>query len=410
MILIPILIYLAMIVAKSQRGLFACFLVIVATKSIIDAFWDYRFGPLTVMSVQGALIPILFYSILFKKNIIPKVWIKTAKIYLVALSLGVVWAIAVRPVPSFEIIVLNLNNYLGFFLIPLLVNDKKRLKQFLLAVMICGIFPIAVSFFQLQTGILFRERTTVGLVRYVGFYHDGFPVRFYGLTTILAILIYQAVFTIKNPYFKVFLIALAGGASLSIYLAFSKAAVGIVVFWFILILFFSQAKIKQTISILIGLSIVLLVFGDVVFDNIEQLFSKETGYQSGEVKDARYTLAGRGYIWQEYWDQWLNHQSVFFQWFGDGIDRAVHNEFFRILVINGIIGVILLIMFFIRMIKHVFQINKNIRVFGMMLFGMYFFDCIGLVPGSYYYYNIIVWGIFGTLLLSPQLFIKSKTL
>ena len=94
MILIPILIYLAMIVAKSQRGLFACFLVIVATKSIIDAFWDYRFGPLTVMSVQGALIPILFYSILFKKNIIPKVWIKTAKIYLVALSLGVVWAIA----------------------------------------------------------------------------------------------------------------------------------------------------------------------------------------------------------------------------------------------------------------------------------------------------------------------------
>ncbi|WP_323786913.1 hypothetical protein [Psychroserpens sp.] len=399
-----------MIVAKSQRGLFACFLVIVATKSIIDAFWDYRFGPLTVMSVQGALIPILFYSILFKKNIIPKVWIKTAKIYLVALSLGVVWAIAVRPVPSFEIIVLNLNNYLGFFLIPLLVNDKKRLKQFLLAVMICGIFPIAVSFFQLQTGILFRERTTVGLVRYVGFYHDGFPVRFYGLTTILAILIYQAVFTIKNPYFKVFLIALAGGASLSIYLAFSKAAVGIVVFWFILILFFSQAKIKQTISILIGLSIVLLVFGDVVFDNIEQLFSKETGYQSGEVKDARYTLAGRGYIWQEYWDQWLNHQSVFFQWFGDGIDRAVHNEFFRILVINGIIGVILLIMFFIRMIKHVFQINKNIRVFGMMLFGMYFFDCIGLVPGSYYYYNIIVWGIFGTLLLSPQLFIKSKTL
>jgi O-antigen ligase len=99
---------------------------------------------------------------------------------------------------------------------------------------------------------------------------------------------------------------------------------------------------------------------------------------------------------------------VFFQWFGDGIDRAVHNEFFRILVINGIIGLVLLIVFIFRMISHVFQINKNIRVFGMMLFGMYFFDCIGLVPGSYYYYNILVWGIFGTLLLRPYLFIKEK--
>jgi hypothetical protein len=407
MILIPVFIFLAMIIAKTQRGLFACFLVLVATKSIVDAFWDYRFGPLTIMSIQGALVPVLFFSVFAKRKIFPQSWLKTANIYLIALTLGVVWAIAVNPVPSAEIIVLSINNFLGFFLIPILVNDKKRLKMFLLAIMICGIFPMLVSLFQLQTGIVFRKRVTAGLIRYVGFYHDGFPVRFYGLMTILSILIYQSIFKINGPYFKLFLVGLAGGASLSVYLAFSKAAVGIVVLWTLLILIFSKAKISQTISIFIGFSVLLLVFGDVVFDNIEQLFSKETGYQSGEVKDARYTLAGRGYIWEEHWDQWLNHQSVFFQWFGDGIDRAVHNEFFRILVINGIIG-LLLIVFIFRMISHVFQINKNIRVFGMMLFGMYFFDCIGLVPGSYYYYNILVWGIFGTLLLRPYLFIKEK--
>jgi hypothetical protein len=44
----------------------------------------------------------------------------------------------------------------------------------------------------------------------------------------------------------------------------------------------------------------------------------------------------------------------------------------------------------------------------MMLLGMYLVDCIGLVPGIYYYYNILVWGIFGILLMKPQLFIKQK--
>ncbi|WP_040247646.1 O-antigen ligase family protein [Psychroserpens mesophilus] len=408
MILIPFLIFLAMILARTQKGMFACLLIMVATKSIIDAYWDYRFGPLTIMSIQGALTPVLFYKIFYSRKMFPSIWLSTAKIHFAALTLGVVWALASNPVPSAEIVALNLNIFLAFFLIPLLVTDKARLKQLLIAVMICGIFPMAVSLFQLQTGVIFRERTTVGLSRYVGFYHDGFPVRFYGLMSIFAVLVYQSVFKTNNPYFKAFLIALAGGASISVYLAFSKAAVGIVVLWVILILFFSKTKLKQAVPILIGFSILMLAFGNVVFDNIEQLFSKETGYQTGEVKDARYTLAGRGYIWEHYWDQWLNHQSMFFQWFGDGINRPVHNEFFRVLVINGIIGLVLLIFFIFRMLKHIFQINSHIRVFGMMLFGMYFFDCIGLVPGSYYYYNILVWGFFGLLLLRPHLFMKQQ--
>ena len=33
----------------------------------------------------------------------------------------------------------------------------------------------------------------------------------------------------------------------------------------------------------------------------KQLFSKEIGYNEGEITDVRYTLAGRGYIWEEYW-------------------------------------------------------------------------------------------------------------
>jgi len=408
MIIVPILILLAMVIAKFQKGNFASFLVLVATKSIMDAFWETKFGPLSIMSVQGILIPLLFYEIIFKKNIIPKPWLRTARLYIVALSLGLIWAFTVKPVGTIEVIVLNINIYLGFILIPLLITNQQRLKQLLLAIMLCGVFPIAVSIFQLQTGVIFQERATAGLSRYVGFYHDAFPVRFYGLLTLLSILIYQYVFNIKGIFFKCFLLTLTGGAFLSIYAVFSKAGVGVLGLWVVLLLLFSKTKIKQGFSILIGLSVIFLVFGDAVSSNIEQLFSKEIGYQSGQVTDVRYTLAGRGYIWDNYWQFWTNKQSVFFQWVGDGLIRPAHNEFLRVLLANGIIGVLFLVTFIFSMIRKSFKIHKTIKVFGLMVLGMFLVDCIGLSPGMYYYYNILVWGIFGTLLMKPQLFIKQK--
>ena len=408
MILIPILIFLAMIIAKSQKGIFASFLVLVATKSIIDAFWQIKFGPLSIMAIQGVLIPVLYFRLLADVKYIPKVWIRTARIYVIALAFGIVWAIMVEPIIFIENAILSINIYLGFILIPLLIQDQKQLKQLLFAIMICGIFPILVSVFQLQTGIIFHERETVGLTRYVGFYHDAFPTRFYGLMTLMAILIYQAVFNVKDVFLKSFMMILAGGAFVSIYAVFSKAAMGILGVWIVSLLLFSKSKVKQTFSVVIGISVILIVFGDAVSSNIEQLFSKEVGYQTGEVKDARYTLAGRGYIWQEHWNFWADEQSFFFQWFGDGLNRPVHNEFLRVLMLNGIIGVLFLVVFIAKSISNVFRVHKNIRVFAIMLLSMYMVDSIGLVPGKYYYYNILVWGIFGILLLRPHLFIKQQ--
>ncbi|MFK7782572.1 O-antigen ligase family protein [Psychroserpens sp.] len=408
MILIPFIIFLALIITKIQKGLFACLLVVVATKSIIDAFWDYQFGPLSVMSIQGVLITVLFYTVLLKKKQIPQIWMRTANIYILALSFGIIWAVITKPMNFVENTILSVNIYLGFILIPLLVNSQKRLKQLLLAIMICGLFPILVSIYQLKTGVVFRERETVGLIRYVGFYHDAFPVRFYGLMSLFSVLIYQVIFKTKDVFLNGFMLLIAGGAFLSIYAAYSKAAIAILGLWIMFLLLFSESKVKQSFSILVGLLLLFIVFGDAVSSNIEQLFSKEVGYQTGEVKDAKYTLAGRGYIWEDYWKFWLNEQTFFHQWFGDGLDRAAHNEFLRILLVNGIVGVILLAIFMIRSISNVFKVYKNIRVFAFMLFSMYLVDCIGLVPGKYYYYNILVWGIFGILLLRPQLFIKQQ--
>ena len=406
MILIALLILLTIVLVRLQKGIFAALIIIVATKSLIDAFWEFKVGPLSILSLQGVMIPALFFDVLRKRKIFPKSWLRVANIYLLAMAFGLVWGFIEKPFDFIEHIFLSVNAYLGFFLIPMVITDQTRLKKLLLAIMICGIFPILVSVYQFQTGVIFQERETVGLIRYVGFYHDAFPVRFYGLMTLMAVLIHTTVFKKNSLFLKIFMVLISMGAFFSIYLVFSKAAVGIIGLWIVLLLLFSKSKVSQGFSLVIGMSVIFLVFGDTFYDSLEQLFSKEIGYDSGEVKDARYTLAGRGYIWEGAWEFWTTRQTVFFQWMGDGLVRPVHNEFLRVLLANGIIGLILLVTFVFSMLKKVFKVNKNVRVFALMFFGMYIIDCIGLVPGVYYYYNIVVWGFIGLLLLRNDLFIK----
>lgn len=402
MILLPILILLVIVLVKSQKGMFAAFLVIVATKSIMDAFWNIRIGPLSFSSVGGILVPFLFYPILFEKKKFPKSWKLNATFLTLALSMSLIFALPVKPFVTIENTLLFFNIYMGFFLIPGLVTDRRKLQQLLVAIIVAGIFPIAVSVFQFQTGIIFYERETVGLTRHVGFYHDAFPVRFYGLMTIIATLMYFQFFK-PSGIKKYALYILVFSAFFSVYLVFSKAGVGIIGLWIALIMLFSKSKVKQSIAVVIALAVMYLIFGDVVYGNIEQLFSKEVGYNSGEIQDVRYTLAGRGHVWEAYWNFWLNEQSLFFQIFGDGLNRPAHNEFLRILLSSGIVGVVIFIFFIIRMFLSVFKANHDYRLFGLMILTMFLADCTGLMPGNYYFYNILIWGLVGLISLNKSL-------
>lgn len=402
MIIFPVIILLIIIAVRIFKGMFASFLVLVATKSIMDAFWDVRVGLLSFSSIGGVIIPVLFYPVFFKIRNLPKHWISNARILFFAYSFGLIFALIEEPLESLELFIININIFMGFLLIPLLVEDKRQFQKLVLAIIISGIFPIVVSVFQFQTGIIFQKRATAGLARFVGLYHDAFPVRFYGLFTIFSCILYLSIFKVK----KIGVGVLAGiiiVALFSVYLVFSKAAVVIIMMWVFLMIGFSQAKFKYAFFIALLVIPVYIGFGDIINDNIGQLFSKEVGYNEGTYKDVRYTLAGRGYIWDDYWNFWLNEQTPLFQWTGDGISRPAHNEFLRTLLANGILGSLLLCLFVFRMIKHVFKIHKSLRGFGLMLLSMFLIDSLGLTPGIYYYYNILVWGITGVL-LSPKLY------
>jgi len=390
--------------------MFEALIFIIATKSIMDAFWYVKIGPFSILSIQGFLIPLLFLSLLSKINSLPEFWIQNAKYYIFSLSVGLIWGFTHSTMNTIELIFLNINIFLGFILFPLLVKSDKHVRYLLISIIISGVFPILVSFYQFKTGIVFNVRETVGLTRYVGFYHDAFPVRFYSLMTFFSILVYNNFFEVKSKFFSIMRTVIIGGTFFSLYLVFSKAGVSIMGVWFIILLLISKNRIRQGFAFLIGSLVLFLVFGDIFYSNLEQLFSKEIGYQVGTFEDVRYTLAGRGYIWEGYWNSWIEEQNPFFKWIGDGINRPTHNEFLRILLVNGIVGVFFFLLFIYRSIRFSFRVtDNNKRAFLMMLISMHLIDSIGLTPGVYYFYNILVWGLFGLLILNPDLFMKETT-
>ena len=77
--------------------MFDAFLVLVATKSIVDIFWNYEIFGLSILSFQGFLIAIIFFPMLKNISQIPKYWKNTLVIYVVSISIGLLWGIILEP-------------------------------------------------------------------------------------------------------------------------------------------------------------------------------------------------------------------------------------------------------------------------------------------------------------------------
>lgn len=398
------ILFLLLIIFTWQNNKYMALLLVVASKSIIDATWSTRIGAFSLISIEGILIPILFFETLNPKYVGNR-WAKMGWLLFLSLSIGIPFGLIQTPLNAIEGFVTNINILLAFFLIPVLVDTREKFRKLLIAILLGGIFPILISFYQQLTGTLWQERQTVGMIRFVGFYHDQFPVRFYGVFTLFAGLLYLRFFPMKRIVGKLCLILIMLAALVTIYNVYSKAATTILTLWGVILFAFSKDK---TLSIAIIVSVMILIpliFDEAFVSTYEQLFSKEIGYNEGEIEDARYTLAGRGYIWESYWNAWINEQNLLMKITGDGINRPVHNEFFRVLLASGILGLLGFVWFLIRM-GYLSLNNKGpFKPFVFMLVAMFLIDSVGLVPGMYYYYNILTWGFIGLFLLRGNLLI-----
>ena len=247
--------------------------------------------------------------------------------------------------------------------------------------------------------MVWHSRTTaLGMIRYVGLYHDAFSIRYFGLQTVAAILLYWVYFVPKSFVKKGVLIGYGLLWCFVVFRGYSKAAIVIFITWTVIWL-----VLNKKILWLIFLPIIILGFnfsmGNRLFKDTERVFIKEIGAYEGTM-ESKYILAGRTLVWEEIISDWKK-KNIFHKFFGSGANPPAHNEFLRIMVCNGIIGLIIFVLVFLSI---GFQVGRNIlrrasaiNVMGGMIFVMWCVDIIGLHPGLYPAYQ---WFVFGFITLS----------
>lgn len=395
--LISTVVCLIYLVTSPFRGL----LLLFALKPVIDASWNYSFGGFNLLAVVGVAVPLLFLPRILTKNsflLNNQRWKYLAIGYLISNSLGCGFLLLDHQYLQFaELLMRSLNGFLGFFLLAFYFDNREKFRYLLIALLVAGIFPVLMGMYQEATGVVWQVRQTVSLVRSVGLYHDAFNLRFYGFQTIAAILLYLSYFKPSKRWSIGALIAYMLCCSYVIFNVHSKAAIVIACLW-ILVWTVLNRKIHYTFLIVVAILGINLASSNIIFEKTEILFSKEIKFKQGEIQDPRRILAGRGFIWERYWQMWKNSYPEI-KIFGTGRFAATHNEYLRILISSGIIGLMTYI--FLMTIIGWMLLSRlrlqctTINILALMLFLMWLVDCIGLHPGFYISYQWFIWGMIG---------------
>jgi O-antigen ligase len=371
-------------------------------KPLIDASWGDHFFGVNALMLIGVTVPLL---------ILPRIiFSRDEKIYTMPLALtgllfffsnvfGVVGLIAEGNYSgSIEIFFRALNGFLGFYMFQFFFHDKENFRKLILFLLLAGIFPVLVGIYQGLTGTVWQSRSTsLGLVRYVGLYHDAFSVRYFGFQTLAAIILSWAYFVPKSFIKKTILVGYGLLWCFVIFRGYSKAAIVIFIAWALIWIVFNKKFIW-----LIFLPIIILVFdfstGNRIYTDTKRVFMKEIGAYDGTM-ESKYILAGRTVVWEKMFEEWQK-KDFFYQFFGSGTNPPAHNEFLRITICNGILG---LFIFFMVFIKIGWQVWTNIlkratplNVMAGMIFVMWCIDIMGLHPGLYPAYQ---WFVFGFITL-----------
>jgi hypothetical protein len=377
---------------------------LVAVKGVIDAGWSQHFAAgLNTNRIVGGLVPLL---------VMPKVVSRTGSDYFklplakiaTAYLISSLWGASLMVAEgsfmgTLSYILRVMNGYVGFFMFQVFFHDRENFKGLLKALIICGLFPMGVAFYGAATGAVMVEETrmAMGFVRNVGVYHDAVAIRMYAFQTVTAILLYLEYFK-PGLIRKLLLLAFLAVCCLVIFRAYSKSAILIFGAWAVIWTIFNR---KLFLLLLFPL---LLLGANVAMDNkivedVQHLFSKETGAWTGEVEE-RYRFSGRTALWREIID-FYSEQDVVQQVMGTGKSVAAHNEYLRVLVANGALGLAVFLFMYLFIGLKVF-LNALIRgsplnVMALMLFAMWSIDNIGVTPGMYPVYQ---WHVFGFITLA----------
>ena len=167
-------------------------------------------------------------------------------------------------------------------MIPAFATSEKRFKQILIALIIAGIAPILVSIYGDVTGTVWRERTTVGLSRNIGLYHNGVSIRHFGLQSIIAALMYLEIFKPRKLMVRAFLFSYLLACLAMTYQGYTRGAIATLAVWAVIWVVFHR-KIHWGIMIGVGLVFVDYFAQGGLVKEFTQLFSKEIAFYDGTI-------------------------------------------------------------------------------------------------------------------------------
>jgi len=388
-------------IAEPALGIMLLFIA----KPIVDANWgQVLFLGMPLTQIVAGLVPLLmlWHMAIAKPEAsisrMPLKWIWIAHAtYLstvVLLTIGQEEAML-----GVNLMFRTMNGLVGFYMVQAFFHDERRIRQFLIALLVAGLFPISVGIYQVATGVVWRVefQEVEGLLRNVGMYHDVIMVRHYAFQTMLALLLLAASSPHRSLLFKTLGLIYFAAATLVMVKAYSKA--GIVIFgvwglcWTIL------QKRVWTLICLVGMgTLIALYAASDLAGNVLTIFQKEVGFLGGQVEADR-TLNGRWYLWQDMLTQW-SHLPWTGSMFGSGkIGLGAHNDYLQVLFHGGLVGLALYLTLLIsigaRIAVNLWKRVDPLAVAALMVFLSWIVDTVGLVPSAYSGYQWFVWGVIG---------------
>ena len=386
--------------ANVNYGILVTFLL----KPIIDASWKVSFGGIGLLDLVGVALPVLVLARSFapgqKLSDIP-----LFRIWLIFIIYNVLtyatYALVKGPLISIEFSFRVLNGFVGYYMIQTFFHDKESFRRLLLVIILAGIFPMATGIYQVLTGAVWQPRSTVGLARNVGLYHDAVTFRNYSFQTLSAVFLFWCYFL--NPgrdlIKKTLLLILVGACLVVLFKIYSKAAVAIITIWIIIYCLSYKRILPVILLAVLFLGVDFLFQGQLIAD-FKQLFSKEVAatLENADELVYRRTLSGRWFGWEALLRNYAN-RSLVVQIFGNGNPSNAHNDFLVRLLSGGVIGLFIYVVLLGSIAK---AILKNLRreasplnVMAIMIFAMWLVDTMGLHPSLYPGYQWYVWGFIG---------------
>lgn len=390
------------------------FIIFILIRPIVDNFYFLKnISPvLSPLYIIGILTPIL---VLYALQVTPKT-IRTNldsnfKLWIFFMSFGLTFVFfnSVLSVTSISFILKSTIPFFIYFLCRRLIQSERDLDGILQTFRYSVLFVFAMFIYEIIFKPFGYVDTRGGLERIQGLYAD---VANYGMYFSLGLMVNCYFFLksdmtikkIRNLLFMiiVFIIALTRINHAATYFVFSA------IFGLFLIFAFRYRSFTGFIFVVI-ITLVFLIYGETIqTKSIDPLFERDRMALEGKVDEGQ-LLHGRWGRWTmifQYWVDFPLHVQLFgvpflldSQWDWLYGQSGTHNDFLRIMMLSGIMGVLVYIIILINVMRRILKHKGPVVFLGLSSMTLLFLYSISLTPTMYAFVMYVLMAMFAYMTL-----------